>query len=232
MKRISEAIEDIVSNHSALGFGFYHDLLNLTHVARFLKPSIEAITKKEVTESSILMNLSRLRKKLAQRPAAIDEKLILDKVSIQSGLCSATVSKTSTSHQEINQIFNRIQSCNGFITVTEGLREVTVIIESENLSLLTESFQSKARIFHQNLASLGITFSKRYLEVKGILHQLLEEIALHNINIVEIASTATELTIFLHEEDAQLAFEAIFQRFSRRKATSSNQTNQSKEQKL
>lgn len=218
MRRISEAVEEIVESHEALRFGFYHGLLNLTRVARFLKPSIEAQTKKEVTEAAVLMNLSRLQRKLARLPQSRRDQLVLDKVNIQSGLCAATVAKSPTSHRELNRVFNRIQSKSGFITVTEGLREVTVIVEAENLRLVTSALSSPPRILHENLASVSVAFDKRYLKVKGILFQLLEEIALQDINVIEIASTATELSIFLREEDVQLAFDAIFNRFSRRGA--------------
>ena len=69
----------------------------------------------------------------------------------------------------------------------------------------------------ERLAAVGVTFDERYLEVKGILFQLMEEIALQDINVIEIASTATEFSVFLHEDDVQLAFDAIFNRFSRRR---------------
>ena len=42
MIKISEAIERIVDGHPGLRFGFYHRLLNLSQLARFLRPSIEA----------------------------------------------------------------------------------------------------------------------------------------------------------------------------------------------
>ncbi len=220
MIRISEAVQEIVETHAALRFGFYHDLMNLTKVARFLRPSIEARTKKEVTDAAVLMNLSRLQKKLARRPQSQSrrDKLVLDKVSIQSGLCAATVAKSPTSHRELNRVFNRVQSRNGFITVTEGMREVTVIVEAENLRLVTSALSSPPRILHDDLAAVGVAFDERYLKVKGILFQLMEEIALQNINVIEIASTATEFSIFLREEDVQLAFDALFNRFSRRNA--------------
>ena len=91
MLRISEAVEEIIETHPALRFGFYHGLMNLTKVARFLRPSIEARTKKEVTDAAVLMNLSRLQKKLARLPQSQSrrDKLVLDKVNIQSGLCAA-----------------------------------------------------------------------------------------------------------------------------------------------
>ena len=151
MIRISEAVQEIVETHAALRFGFYHDLMNLTKVARFLRPSIEARTKKEVTDAAVLMNLSRLQKKLARLPQSQSrrDKLVLDKVSIQSGLCAATVAKSPTSHRELNRVFNRVQSRNGFITVTEGMREVTVIVEAENLRLVTSALSSPPRILHE-----------------------------------------------------------------------------------
>jgi aspartokinase len=218
MIRISEAVEAIVESHSALRFGFYHGLLNLTKVARFLRPSIEARTKKEVTDAAVLMNLSRLQKKLARLPQSGRETLLLDKITIQSGLCAATVDKSPTSHRELNRVFTRIQSKSGFITVTEGMRQVTVIVEAENLRLLTTALSSPPRVLQKDLAAVGVAFDERYLKVKGILFQLMEEVALQDINVIEIASTATEFSIFLREEDVQLAFDAIFNRFSRRGA--------------
>lgn len=218
MIRISEAVEAIVEAHPALRFGFYHGLLNLTKVARFLKPSIEARTKKEVTDAAVLMNLSRLQKKLARLPQSSRDTLVLDKVNIQSGLSAATVDKSPTSHRELDRVFSRIQSKSGFITVTEGMHQVTVIVEAENLRLLTSALTTPPRILQQDLAAVGVAFDERYLKVKGILFQLMEEIALQDINVIEIASTATEFSIFLKEEDVQLAFDAIFNRFSRRGA--------------
>ena len=217
MIRISEAIENIVTGHQALRFGFYHRLLNLSQVARFLRPSIEAQTRKEVTDAAILMNLSRFQQRLAEMPTSTSETLVLDKVNIQSGLCSVTLLKTSESHRELNRVFSRIQSRNGFVTVTEGMREITVIVEAGNLNLLLGSLSSKPSIVHRDLASVGMNFNERYLAIKGILAQMLEEVALQNINVIEVASTATEFCVFLKEDDVQLAFDAIFNRFGKQR---------------
>ncbi len=216
MKKISEAVETLIEGHQGLRFSFHHRLLNLSQLARFLRPSIEAQTQKEVTESAVLMNLSRLSRRAAPAPGSHEDELVLDKVSVQSGLCSATLLKTPESHRELNRVFQRIQSRNGFITVTEGIREITVIVEAENLELVLGALSAAPRIVHRDLASVGMTFDSRYLKVKGILHQLLEEVALQNINVIEVTSTATEFCVFLEQADVQLAFDAIFNRFGRR----------------
>lgn len=215
MIRISEAIDELVDAQPGLGFGFYHDLLNLTRVARYLKPSIEARTKKEVSEAAVLMNLSRRQKKLGATSPSARTKLQLDKITIQSGLASVTVTKSAKTHSELSRVYHRLQSQDGFITVTEGLQEVTVIVEAENLERVTSALRSAPKSLQRELASVSVTFSERYLAVKGILHQILEEVALQDINVLEIASTATEFSVFLRESDVQLAFDAIFNRFAR-----------------
>lgn len=222
MRKISEAIEELVSEHQALRFGFHNGLLNLSQVARFLKPSIEAQTHKDVTTSAVLMNLSRLQRKLGGRSvedSSSEEPLVLDKVNVQSGLCSATLIKTPTSHNELNRVFNRVYARNGFITITEGIRQTTVILEAENLNVLLSASSSPPIIVHRDLASVSMTFNERYLSVKGILAQLLAEVALQNINVIELTSTATEFSVFLKESDVQLAFDAIYNRFGRRSSS-------------
>ena len=215
MRKISEAVETIVGGHPALAFGLHHRLLNLTKLARFLRASVEAQTRKEVSESAVLMSLSRLQRKWSgSRPQKTDS-LVLDKVSIVSGLCSVTLAKTQTTHRELNRVFTAVQEQNGFITITEGLREITVIVEEENFARLRKSLSSRPKIVHRNLASVGMTFSERYLSVKGVLHQLLEQIALQNINVLEVASTATEFYIYVEERDVETAFASIFHRFGR-----------------
>jgi aspartokinase len=216
MKKISDAVATVAGGHPALAFGLRHRLLNLTQVARYLRASVAAQTHKDVSESAILMSLSRLQRRWARSRPQTTKALVLDKVSIVSGLCSVTLAKTQTTHRELNRVFTSIQEHNGFITITEGLRETTVIVEEENFSLLRKALSSRPKIVNRNLASVGMSFSERYLKVKGVLHQLLEQVALQDINVLEVASTATEFYIYVEEKDVEIAFAAIFHRFGRK----------------
>jgi aspartokinase len=215
VKKIGDAVEAIIEANPALTFGIHHRLLNLTRVSRFLRPSVEAQTRKEVSDAALLMSLSRLQRRWAKARPQKTDALVLNKVSIVSGLCSVTLLKTQTTHRELNRLFTAVQERNGFITVTEGLRETTVIVEEENFLRLRKALRSRPKIVHRNVASVGMTFSERYLSVKGVLHQLLEQVALQNINVLEVASTATEFYIYVEERDVEVAFAAIFRRFGR-----------------
>jgi aspartokinase len=218
MRKISDAVETLVGSHPALSFGLSNRLLNLTQLARFLRPSVAAMTHKDVSESAVLMSLSRLSRKWKTTHPQKSGKLVLDKVSIVSGLCSVTLAKTQTTHREMHRVFTRVQERNGFITITEGLREITVIVEEENYPLLRKALSSRPKLVNRNLASVGMTFSERYLGVKGVLHQILEQVALQNINVLEIASTATEFYVYVEENDVEAAFSSIFHRFGRARA--------------
>lgn len=216
MLKVSDAVKQIMEGNALLRFGLHYRLLNLSQVARFILPMVEARTKKEVRPAAVLMNLSRLQAKLNQRSKPGMPEFFLDKINIHSGLCSLTLYKTLDSHKELNKIFAWIQDRGGFITLTEGVSEITVIIETENLKRVGEMLSEKPRNVHRNLASVGVKFSQEYLTVPGVLHQLLQLVALQNINVVEVASTATEFNIYLNENDVRLAFDSIFARFAKR----------------
>ena len=72
--------------------------------------------------------------------------------------------------------------------------------------------------FVPGLASLGVTFDERYLDEPGFLYFVLQQLYFQNINIVELASTSTELILYLAQADVRLAFDTIYQRFVHKEA--------------
>lgn len=219
MLKVSDAVHEIMEGNALLSFGLHYRLLNLSQVARFILPMVEARTRKEVRPAAVLMNLSRLQSRLSRKTKPGMPEFILDKINIHSGLCSLTLYKTRDAHKELNRIFSWIQDRGGFITLTEGVSEITVIIEMENVERMGKMLSEKPRNVHKHLASVGVKFSQKYLAVPGVLHQLLQQVSLQNINVVEVASTATEFNIYMNESDVQLAFDTIYARFGNRGAT-------------
>lgn len=217
MIKISDAIKDIVDNHDPLRFGFYHQLFNLSQVARFIQPLVEARTQKKVQVSAILMNLSRMHQALAQRPSSPQHPFYLDKINIHTDLCSFTLVKTSQSHRELNRMYSEIQKRDGFMTITEGISEITAIVESENFGLTATWMTSPIRLVNQDIASVGVKFHEKFIEVPGLLYMILQMVTMQNINVVELASTATEFIIYIAQKDIYLAFDAILSKFGKQR---------------
>jgi hypothetical protein len=61
----------------------------------------------------------------------------------------------------------------------------------------------------ENLASLTLRFPSRYLHTPNTTFALLRPLALNRINIVEVVSTYTELTVIVAEKDLQAAFAVL-----------------------
>ena len=66
MIKISDAVREILDGSTFLQFGLHHKLINLSQLARFLHPLVEARTKKEVQRSAIHMALSRIGKEFEE----------------------------------------------------------------------------------------------------------------------------------------------------------------------
>lgn len=214
MKKVSDAVEEIVSTNPSLNFGFHHRLLNLSQAARFIRPLVEARTHKEVKASAVLMSLCRLQSKQVSEESFQD--IALDELNVRSGLCSLTVFKTRESMEELNRLFAKVRSRNGFITITEGISEITAILEDSDFESAKKMLSDKPRHIYRNIASVGVKLTDEILDKPGVIYRILQQVALQNISVIEIASTATELNIYVHEQDLRLAFDSVYRRFSRR----------------
>jgi len=214
MKKISEELMEIVSESPFFSFGFHHRLLNLSQVARFLKSLVEARTHKDVSEAALLMSLSRLQ---AKSVSLGDLKPItIDSINVQSGLCSLTVFKTKRAQEELNRLFSRIREKSRFMTITEGINEITAIIEDSDFKLASSVLTEKLHYVQRGIAGVGVKFSDDLLKNPGLIYQLLQQLALQNINVIEVASTATEFNIYVKSEDVRLTFDSLYKRFSKR----------------
>ena len=61
----------------------------------------------------------------------------------------------------------------------------------------------------RGLVSLTMLFSGDFLQTPGIIFQALRLLAWENINVYEIISTMTELTVVIRKEDSTRGYEAL-----------------------
>lgn len=215
MQRISESLRELVLANPFLRYGLSERLLNLSQVARFLRPLIAARTNKELQDSGIVMGLSRLQRELEGTITreATEEGFQIRNLSIHSDLHIVTFNKTRDIHRALQGIYVKVIDQGGFMTITEGGSEVTVIVEEKSTALL-ERLAGQTVIHRQEkIASLALKFDDSYLQTPGLLHFIFQQLYFQNINILEIASTRTELIVYLAQPDLRLAFDSIYQRF-------------------
>ena len=213
MIKASDALQEIVEANPLLHFGLREKLLNLSQLARFVHPLLEARTKKELQVQSIVMALSRLQQNYQKTPSQKRLQFKLKNIALHSELMIVTFQKTKETTRGLQTLYAKILSASGFITITEGVSEVTVIVEEVHEETVEKIIQAKPFHKRKKLASLGLRFDESYLQLPGLFHFIFQQLYLQNINIAEIASTTTELIIYLDEKDVQLAFDTLYRRF-------------------
>lgn len=212
MIRISEALRETIKGNPFLEFGVHYGLFNLTQLARYLQPMVEARARKDVQVSAITMNLSRLQQSLrATTPAP--ERFEIENVTIHSGLSTVSYTRSPEVHAGLHQVYDRIHRANGFCCLSQGLHEITAIVESRFRPWLAKRIRQKPVYSHDNLASVGVQFDDRYAEIPGMLYMLLQRVTLQNVNLIEIISTYTEIVFYVDERDTQTVFDTLFQSF-------------------
>ena len=215
MITITEALGQILRGNAFLEFGFRHDLFNLTKLARFLRPQVEARTAKETQETALTMALSRLRRAgPAPPPDAEGHDLTLESVTVHSGLALRTFSRSPALQARLAKIYGQVHEKNGFCDLSLGMREVTIILDARLRDWLDEAVPQRPVYRNDEVAAVTARFPERHIDVPGILYALMQRVTLQNINIIEITSTYTEISFFVAQSDARLLFDTFFESFS------------------
>lgn len=213
MANLSECILDLITRNPLLQTGMSHGLLNLTQTAHFLKPQIEARLRKKITTSSIVMNLSRLTKKTEFAERNLHVKI--QNMTVNTDLVILGFAKSAEVHQYINTFYSKLENTQEYITITEGVREVSLIFPRHFLTVAEEIFGRDPFLKRTEIAALSVSFNEEYITMPGLFYALYQQLYFQNISIIEQASTPTELILYLHQDEVQLAFETLYNNFVR-----------------
>jgi aspartokinase len=208
MLKITPALRDLIDKDWMLKFGLHHNLFNLTRLSNFIKPFVQARTKKDISQQALLMALSRYQhthsKKLPTRVS-----FSVKNISVQSELVTLTYSADMATSDQIHKLHAKIRRNNGYFALSEGTDEVTLILKKESLELAKKTIRHKVNNEINGLSAIGIKFDPSYSKQPGLLYYLIQFIALQGINIYEISSTFTEVVFYISENDIRLAFDTL-----------------------
>lgn len=215
MLKLTDSVKDIINSNSFLNSGISSRLLNLSSVAKLIKPLVEARTKKDVKTSAILMSLSRIQRESHEK-AALAEKFEITNLTVYSSLCSITFFESQGIQNKISEIYKEIKKNNGRITLIQGVGEIAVIIDENQIPIIEKHIKEPQRNMQKNLAALGIYFNPKHYETPGFIHYITQQIAFQGISIYEISSTFSEITIYVDQKNIRLLFDTIHNSFSLR----------------
>lgn len=212
MITIADTVEDIIKRSSFLEEGLANELINLSSLARRIQPEIQDKLVKHVQIGAIVMALKRLSKNLKKQhtPVLPILKKITD-ITVRSNISEYTFVNTPTIAKKQQQLMQKLDDYpNAFLTITDGVFEVTVFANSlldkeiENI-FRDEKLKNKV----SNLSSITLILPEENIFIPGVYYSILKRLAWEGVNFVDVVSSYTELTIMIEEKDIDQAFSIL-----------------------
>ncbi len=208
MITIPEVTKKIVKKSPFLEEALAFGIINLSALARMIRPEVEKETMKEVKTGAILMALKRLSPQFKTKSSLTKIFAGHPEMIVRSNLMELTISNTDFLIEKHIKLLKLVEEHkNYFLTVTEGVFETTIIISSELKEKAMTILDNKNIIKSiGDLSSITIKLPVKNVTTPGIYYFILKALAWDNINVVEVVSTFTEITIVLEDKDVDRAF--------------------------
>lgn len=212
MVSISDALSKIVAQVPFLEEGLGSGIINLSALARSLRPRIEKRLLKDVSDAALVMALKRLAdklKKMRSRPGEMAQ--YVSDITVRSHLSEYTFRNSETILPRQIKLLQEIDGRNDrFITFSSGASETTAIVSSDLEGAVGRIFKGEKLVCrYGGLSAIILRLTPQTVAAPGIYYLILKLLAWENINVVEVVSTYTEFIILLNDKDIDRAFSTL-----------------------
>jgi len=210
MVTVSRIVEKMVKDNPSLEIALSKDLINYSKLARYLRQEVEKETGAKVNDSAIVVALKRIKEraeKLYEQRAVFQAQ----EITTNSDLMEITVVHSHSVPRIVQDIYELDEVKKGSTAnITHGNKQTTFIF-SEKLEKKVRSLLEGEEIISEikNVSQISIGFSEEMFKTPGFIVYTLKELSWHNINIMEIISTYTELIIIIKDEDFVKAYKIL-----------------------
>ncbi|WP_068474976.1 aspartate kinase [Saccharicrinis aurantiacus] len=215
MITISQAVESIIKVKPFIAEALSEGLINVSALARKIKPDIEKVIHKECNQGAIVMALNRLSPNLANSFSSDLKKMInmLGDIIVRSDLTDYTYTNSNTLVKGHMKVFETVASHSDiFYTMVRGVHESNLVISSLYSNLVEEHFKGEElKEKKVNLSAITLKLHESNSQVPGFYYNILKAVAWEGINIIEVISTSNEFTILVNDEDVDRAFSELKQ---------------------
>lgn len=211
MTSIQKIVNDLIQQQPYIEEALAQGIINHNEYGRKLKSQVELNLKKQVNDSAVSMAVRRYSKQLKEEVKIKNEIDLVDTdIIIRSGLFEITIQKTPDTLKIIRKIHDIVDiNSRDFLTLTYGMYEITIITNKRFKPQIELLLSDNNPLIISKLSALSIKLTKNALEGIGLYYVITKALAWNAINIIEIISTLTELTLIIEDDKINLAHEVI-----------------------
>ncbi len=217
MVTVAHVVEKVVKDQPHLEDAIEKDIVSYAKLAEHITPDVERELGRGVKHGAVVMALTRLSEKLKDGfVKTVDfEKFGEVEMGIRSDVMEITIVKSPKSFEAIKRLYGLVDFEGGdVLNVIQGNHEITVIASRKYAKRFEHELRGE-KIIRKigGLSSLSIKFPPALVETPGFFSLVTRQLAWHGINIIEMVSTLTELTIVISDNDITKAYGALQELF-------------------
>ncbi len=193
----------------ALGLG----IINLTALARRLKPRIEEKNLKKTSVGAVAMALQRLGGKLKKQSAGKIKILLPKDLTLRSNITEYVFGLSPSFGRLQQELISglKIQK-EVYITTAQGISEATIFVSSGVANKLELLFKKEKLLFKlENLSIIILRFSENTIRMPGVYYNILKALAWEGVPVNEVISVGNELSLVFEYSQIDRAFAVIQQ---------------------
>jgi hypothetical protein len=190
----------LVSEHLRIG------LLNTSEYSRLIQKEIESLTFRKVKVQTIITSLNRIKQDIVSN---LPPKFVIDDVRMQYPISNFAYNLKVYKNKLIGELYSQFGGEeDSFLNVIVGNNQINILISSILADEVKKLFKNQENTLEMHdLTAVSIRFDRRYLDIPGSTYQILRIMYLENINLIEITSTLTGITLFVKKIDSQKILE-------------------------
>lgn len=213
MTSIPAIVESIIKKKPFLESALIEGLINLSALARQLKPEVEKQAARPVNDGAIIMALNRLVPRLELLSHMKFRKVIenIGDIVVRSNLADLTYRNSASLFGGQALLLERVRETKeAFCTFSQGAGETAMVLSSTLVAAAEEIFRHEQQLAKTvALSSITIKLPAENSIYPGVYYYIFKELAWDNINMVELISTTNEFTVVVHDDDVHRAFSIL-----------------------
>lgn len=219
MVTVSHIVKKIVQSRPFLEEALGNKIVSYGNLAEEITPLIEEELGKKVKHAAVAMALRRYGDDLEKKNIAASHFPSHSELIMKTSLIDFTLRRTPSLLAKLKGIYHVVDFEKGdTLNIIIGNYEVSIIISERYKKKIVDFLEGEKMLNkEEGLVSLTLTFSKDFLHTPGVIFTVIKRLAWENINIFEIVSTLTELTLILQKQDSLKAYHSLQNLLSEKK---------------
>lgn len=208
MITVPEATKKIVERSRYLSEAISKGIINYSSLARYIKPELEEMLVKKISLASIIMALNRLESSFQPKFRQANIFKTPPEIIVRSNLFLVSLSNNDI--QGLSVLISRDANSRSFFLKNQGIHESFLILSQDLFEKYKSTIAGKnPQVFEDKISAITIYLPAEALKTSGIYYFFLKSLAWEGINILEVVSTAKELTLIVEDKDTERAFAII-----------------------